>query len=173
MITCPFCQATHVANTIFCNNCGCYLLRDENKGTETLKAGEIDYDSYAQMSRETPASLAEPVQPITLQFIITEQQQIVEAALEREIIIGRTDTASTVFPTVDLGTAGPMAKSVSRRHARIIKRDSEIVLEDLGSSNGTFINGKKLAPFLPVTLNTGDQLYFGRVSLEVIIGSET
>jgi len=162
-----------MANTIFCNNCGCYLLKDENKGTETLKEDEIDYDSYAQMSRQMPASLAEPVQPVTLQFIITEQHRTIETDLEREIIIGRTDTASTAFPTVDLSVTGPMAKSVSRRHARIIKRDREIVLEDLGSTNGTFINDKKLAPFLPVTLNTGDQLHFGRVSLKVIIGSES
>ena len=172
MITCPFCRATHIANTIFCSECGHYLLKDNTQGTEALKPGEVDFDSYAQMSQQKPASPPAPTQPVTLQFIIIEQQRIVKVTLEREIIIGRIDAASTAFPTVDLSAAGSMAKSVSRRHARIIKRDCEIVLEDLGSINGTFINGKKLAPFLPVTLNTGDKLHFGKVSLEVTIRSE-
>ena len=169
MITCPFCHATHAANTIFCSECGHYLLKDENKGTEALKTGEIDYAGYMQMNHQKPAASPVPAQPVTLQLIIAPQQRTIEVTLEREIIIGRIDAASTVFPTVDLSAAGSMAKSVSRRHARIIKRDCEIVLEDLGSINGTFINGKKLAPFLPVALNSGDKLHFGKVSLEVTI----
>lgn len=169
MITCPFCHATHVANTIFCSECGHYLVKVDNQRTEVFKAGELDDASFAQLSQQEPASPSKPAQPVTLRFVITEQHRVIEATLKREIIIGRTDVASTAFPTVDLSTAGPMAKSVSRRHARIIKRDDEIVLEDLGSVNGTFINDKKLAPFLPVTLNTGDKLHFGKVSLEVTI----
>jgi hypothetical protein len=170
MITCPFCQATHVANTIFCTECGHYLLKQDTQGTESLKPGDIDYDNFVQISRKKSASPpVEPTQPVTLQFMITQQQRRVNATLEREIIIGRMDAASTAFPTVDLSSSGPMAKSVSRRHARIIKRDCEIVLEDLGSVNGTFINGKKLTSFLPVTLNSGDNVNFGKISLEVTI----
>lgn len=173
MITCPFCHATNAANTIFCSECGHYLAKIDSEPTEVFKADELDDASYAQMSRQEPASRSKPTQPVTLQFTITEQHRVIEATLKGEIIIGRTDVASTAFPTVDLSAAGPMAKSVSRRHARIIKRDDEIVLEDLGSVNGTFINDKKLAPFLPVTLNTGDRLHFGKVCLEVTIRNKS
>jgi pSer/pThr/pTyr-binding forkhead associated (FHA) protein len=125
-----------------------------------------------QNEGQKPASPSTPIEAITLQFIFTQQQRVIEVTLEREITIGRIDPTSTVFPTVDLSSLGTAAKSVSRHHARIIKRNSEIVLEDLASVNGTFINGKKLAPFLPVKLDNGDVLQLGKISMAIAIGSE-
>ena len=50
------------------------------------------------------------------------------------------------LPDVDLDTDDPEAK-VSRRHARITLSNGQYFLEDLGSTNGTFINrGKRLPP---------------------------
>lgn len=48
---------------------------------------------------------------------------------------------------------------ISRQHSRIISRESGYLLEDLGSTNGTFINGKQINR--PVALNHGDVLEFG------------
>ena len=172
MITCPFCNTAQVANTVFCNECGQYLLKGEDRDTETLQTGEISWSGYAQNNGKKPAPLSTPIEATALQFIIADQQRVIEVTLEQEITIGRIDPATTVFPTIDLSSLGAAAKSISRRHARIIKRDSEIVLEDLASVNGTFINGKKLTPFLPVRLNNGDVLQLGKVSLAVAIGGE-
>jgi len=56
------------------------------------------------------------------------------------------DADGGVFPDVDLDSDDPEAK-VSRRHARISLRDGQYVIEDLGSTNGTFVNrGHRLAP---------------------------
>ena len=53
------------------------------------------------------------------------------------------------------------AALVSRVHCRFTLRDSnELELEDLGSTNGTFVNGKKVAK---TTLSDGDKLTVGRV----------
>ena len=41
------------------------------------------------------------------------------------------------------------------------------MVEDLGSINGTFINGKRLAPYLPEVLSHGDQLQLGKLLIEV------
>jgi diguanylate cyclase (GGDEF)-like protein len=52
--------------------------------------------------------------------------------------------------------------SVSRRHALIeSKPDGQVYLTDLGSSNGTFHNGRPLPPHQPVPLADGDRLAFG------------
>ena len=60
--------------------------------------------------------------------------------------IGRWDADGGIFPDVDLDADDPEAK-VSRRHARITLREGQYFLEDLGSTNGTFINrGKRLPP---------------------------
>jgi len=51
-----------------------------------------------------------------------------------------------------------------------LKREGTVVVEDLGSINGTFINGKRLAPYLPEMLNDGDSLQLGRLLIEVKLG---
>ena len=43
MIKCPFCGITHVANTLFCSECGTYLLEDDRRGTDPLGTDEIGW----------------------------------------------------------------------------------------------------------------------------------
>jgi len=43
------------------------------------------------------------------------------------------------------------------------------LVEDVGSANGTFLNGQRLTPYLPHVLKDGDELQLGRVKLEVEI----
>jgi pSer/pThr/pTyr-binding forkhead associated (FHA) protein len=79
--------------------------------------------------------------------------------------IGRWDADGGIFPDVDLDSDDPEAK-VSRRHARITMNDGQYFLEDLGSTNGTFINrGKRLAPGTRQPLNDGDEIIVGKTFL--------
>ena len=68
-----------------------------------------------------------------------------------EIIIGRDENADLTITS----------QAVSRRHARLIREEDGYVLEDLGSSNGTFINGQKISGRR--ALKSGDQIRLGRV----------
>ncbi len=78
-----------------------------------------------------------------------------EIALEPgENILGRDATASVL---IDDGT-------VSRRHARITIAGGKAAIEDLGSKNGTFVNGKRLGTG-PLSLAAGDQIQMGSVFL--------
>ena len=64
------------------------------------------------------------------------------------------------------------AESVSRRHARIVLAGSVITVEDLGSKNGTTINGVRVAE--PTTVADGDRIAFGSVTFLLQVGiSET
>lgn len=82
-----------------------------------------------------------------------------------EANIGRWDADGGVFPDVDLDTDDPEAK-VSRRHARISLRDGGYLIEDLGSTNGTFINrGRRLAPGDRYPLKDGDEIIVGKTFL--------
>ncbi len=79
--------------------------------------------------------------------------------------IGRWDADNGVFPDVDLDSHDPEAK-VSRKHARIMYRDGAYFLEDLGSTNGTFINrGRRLIPGSPQLINEGDEIIVGKTFL--------
>ena len=53
--------------------------------------------------------------------------------------------------------------SVSRRHAEVVRSGSAVVVRDLGSTNGTYVNGVKLVGEAP--LNPGDAVLFGSVRL--------
>ena len=84
---------------------------------------------------------------------------------EDEAYIGRWDADSGIFPDVDLDADDPEAK-VSRRHARITRRGSQYFIEDLGSTNGTFINrGRRLLPGDRQPLNDGDEIIIGKTFL--------
>src|SRR5258707_1064831 len=79
--------------------------------------------------------------------------------------IGRWDADGGVFPDVDLDSDDPEAK-VSRRHARISLRDGQYIIEDLGSTNGTFVNrGHRLAPGDRQPLKDGDEIIVGKTFL--------
>jgi len=53
----------------------------------------------------------------------------------------------------------------SQMHARVFRRDGRVWLEDLGSTNGTYLNAKPVTA--PVALRRGDRLQIGRTVLEV------
>jgi DNA-binding winged helix-turn-helix (wHTH) protein len=55
------------------------------------------------------------------------------------------------------------AQSVSRRHARVLVGSGVATLEDLGSKNGTFVNGRRLTA--PIALRDGDELRIGSVPM--------
>lgn len=79
--------------------------------------------------------------------------------------IGRWDADGGVFPDVDLDDDDPEAK-VSRRHARIMRDAGEYFIEDLGSTNGTFVNrGRRLIPGNRQLLRDGDEIIVGKTFL--------
>jgi hypothetical protein len=84
---------------------------------------------------------------------------------EDESHIGRWDADGGIFPDVDLDSDDPEAK-VSRRHARITRRGEQYFIEDLGSTNGTFLNrGRRLLPGDRQQLRDGDEVIVGKTFL--------
>jgi pSer/pThr/pTyr-binding forkhead associated (FHA) protein len=79
--------------------------------------------------------------------------------------IGRWDAENLIFPEIDLDSEDPEAK-VSRRHARITLSDASATIEDLGSTNGTYVNrGRRLVPGQPMMIEDGDELILGKTTL--------
>ena len=57
--------------------------------------------------------------------------------------------------------------SVSGRHAQVITILEDSFLEDLGSTNGTYLNGVRIAPAQPTPVRQGDMIRFGRIGLRL------
>jgi hypothetical protein len=163
MVKCPFCQTEHPENTLFCDECGSYLQGDNQKETDPLAVAEVTW-----MEREETSEAPEEItSPLGLKLTIPDSERDMEVPLTKEVNIGRLDPASASFPDVDLSSDGGLEKGVSRRHAKITRRGREVFIEDLGSINGTFLNRKKLTPYLPQTLKSGDELQLGKLILRV------
>ncbi len=79
-----------------------------------------------------------------------------EHPLHGELILGRE------HPTADLVIPDP---GVSRRHARVLPHNGTVIVEDLGSSNGTYVNGHRISS--PVEVGSGDELQLGDTVLGI------
>lgn len=87
-----------------------------------------------------------------------------------ESLIGRLDPNRGIHPEVDLSRYDPAAR-VSRRHAKIFVQNNQFLIEDLNSSNGTFINGQvRLVPRQPHLLSSGDEVRLGETLLKFVVG---
>ncbi len=82
-----------------------------------------------------------------------------------ELVIGRFDPDSNHAPDVDLENFNAAEKGVSRRHAVIIRREGQLNLMDIGSDNGTFLNGQRLSAQQPRILRDGDDIRLGHLVL--------
>lgn len=208
MVECPACRASYVTNTIFCPECGLYLLESEEISTDSLEPVVPDSSSggaarssplgtglltirlsicaprspTAPLGRHSPFRLARPSmsrapelwdesRPATCPACSGFGVRELEVPLTRPIRLGRIDPKQGVYPDVDLTNDLAMEYGVSREHACIFRRGNTIELEDLGSTNGTMLNGARLAPYLPVPLRDGDQLQLGKLLIEVSFGS--
>lgn len=165
MIKCPSCQKKHPPNTLFCDECGAYLAAEADKRTDPLAVSEVDWMEEQDIAAAPPSP--SPDKSTALKLTIRDSGRLVEFPLTKEINIGRLDAASATFPDVDLTVDGGLEKGVSRRHARITRQGEELFIEDLGSVNGTFLNGKRLTPYLPHPLQSGDEIRLGTMVLRV------
>jgi pSer/pThr/pTyr-binding forkhead associated (FHA) protein len=102
-----------------------------------------------------------------LQVVVSHIGHRIQVPLEPEILIGRKDESSGVFPLVDLTPYGAAEKGVSRRHAKIVFRSDELTIEDIGSVNGTFLNGHRIVPYQSVPLSSGDVVQLGTLILQI------
>jgi len=88
-----------------------------------------------------------------------------------EVLIGRYDPAHNINPGLNLAPDGGLEGGVSRRHCKIRRQSEMYLIEDVGSANGTYVNGHRLTAYLPHVIKDGDSLQLGGVKLRVSIGS--
>ena len=75
---------------------------------------------------------------------------------QNEIIIGRDAGSDIQIDNI----------AISREHARIVKGPNDYFIEDLNSSNGIFINGRKINKKF---LKTGDEIVIGKYTLQIVL----
>jgi pSer/pThr/pTyr-binding forkhead associated (FHA) protein len=95
---------------------------------------------------------------------------VLPLSARNEFTIGRVSTGQPIMPDIDLSPYRAYDAGVSRLHAVIKREGSRLLFMDLGSSNGSFINGKRLSPNVEQALSHGDIVALGKMKLQILIG---
>lgn len=111
--------------------------------------------------------LADGIVPWVVEFRVVGTPYIIKAPIGETLIMGRMDETKNIQPEIDLSDYDGRRLGVSRRHARLIARDNRVTLEDLGSANGTFINGLILEPNKPYRVHDGNHIQLGKLALQI------
>ena len=188
MITCERCKNENLDGAQYCDDCGAPLRPNaaSESGRDPAEPSSLKAEGDGQNGFHSPAAVPEPelaagqaAAAVNLSSsggsknkahakLVIERgrsvgKQFTLSAEESQI--GRWDADGGVFPDVDLDSDDPEAK-VSRRHARITRVDGKYFVEDLGSTNGTFVNrGKRLSAGTRQPLNDGDEIIVGKTFL--------
>jgi pSer/pThr/pTyr-binding forkhead associated (FHA) protein len=165
MAKCKECGSNEMDGTLFCNECGAYLLAANNQSTAQLPFSDSLNDPVP------PALLGQDLAAVAeaerVMFVIPSSGRRLTQALNDEIRVGRADPAKGFVPELDLTEDKGAETGVSRLHASIQASNRGVVLIDLGSTNGTLLNNYRLPPDLPYPLHNGDEIRFGRLLVHV------
>ena len=116
-----------------------------------------------------PAAAAVSATPGPMVLVHAGGQRFALDPVRSEFLIGRTDPVTGITPEVNLGPLDS-SRSLSRRHAKLLREGGMFFLrEEVGTANGTFVNGQRLATGTTVPLKPGDRLRFGTVEIEFAV----
>jgi hypothetical protein len=170
---CPNCGNEISSKAIACKHCGTILK-------------EVGNDSLRTLVVDRPKNLEDPILPDTQPFTQGTSKfnsnAVLYISIERlhtpiaryvqqdPIILGRVDPGETAELTrkdIDLSPYQARERGVSRRHAQIFEQDGQLFISDLGSSNGTTLNGITIEPGEVHQVRDGDEIILGRMMLWV------
>jgi pSer/pThr/pTyr-binding forkhead associated (FHA) protein len=173
MQLCPNCGHNNRAGIVFCENCGASLIGKAPIDTKSL--GDSTEEEKAQIGVDASVIIDTKVQGVAvfdegalLRLEIEGSPEPILFKPKAETIFGRRDPATGAMPDIDLTPFAGYRMGVSRRHAAIRFGDGRALdLWDLGSSNGTFLNGQRLSAHRPYHMHDGDELRLGQMVIKV------
>ena len=104
-----------------------------------------------------------------LSLFIIESKQTLNLAGRNDFTLGRVAEGQPILPDVDLSPFEAYSLGVSRLHAALKINHNRVSIMDLGSSNGTRVNGQKIVPHVDYPINQGDIIALGKLKLQIIL----
>jgi predicted component of type VI protein secretion system len=170
--TCPHCGAAAPASGSYCDSCGQPLdAQPAPAGAASAAAAGAAAATSADSSSQPTAAIpaAEPPSEGGVHFDLSGPAGSSNYTMSAdEVNIGRRDPDAGIFPEIDFDgndvvvDGGERVHAVSRRHARIFRDAGELKFEDLGSTNGSTLNGSAVLANDPQPLHDGDRIVLGR-----------
>ncbi len=161
-INCPHCGKTNQRHEVFCYACG-QLLEPVKGAYDTRLLSEKTVEPLDSEFFGPESVLVLRVRGSTETFESRPQKS------DHEIIIGRSTKGSVLAPDIDLSNKQATDLGVSRLHLSISydAPHNAILIADLGSANGSYLNGQRLMAREVRVLRHGDELRLGKLVLMV------
>ncbi len=140
-------------------------LRDTNRQLEQALKGLPDVPVPPPAPEPARSATEGTMQAEAMGYFISVSTGNVFPVFSSEALLGRYDSVTGMRPDVDL-TNEDQSRNISRRHARLVIKDGKhFVAEEIGTMNGTFLNGKKLLNGVLTPIRDGDELILCRLTL--------
>jgi predicted component of type VI protein secretion system len=173
MQKCINCGHENRPGVLYCENCGVSLSGKAPLDTKSVDSSSEEErkqlgvdESVLTDVRVQGASVFSEKDLLRLEIEGSSEPIVLKP--EAETIFGRRDPATGAMPDVDLTPFAGYRMGVSRRHAAIRFGDGQSLnLWDLGSSNGTYLNGERLSAHRPYRMHDGDELRLGQMMIRV------
>lgn len=150
MEVCPNCGITNPPASVFCDGCGFQFPPDGGPA-----AARVTHPSDDFQEEQTGVY-------VTGKLLLFPTGTEIKLPLGKtELLLGRSDPVRGIFPDVDLSDYGGDSGGVSRRHARLSCASTSLFIEDLNSTNFTFLNQQRLEPNQRYAVSDGDEIRLG------------
>jgi pSer/pThr/pTyr-binding forkhead associated (FHA) protein len=172
MIICPSCQHEEMYGTLFCSQCGTQLTYLNPSPTKTAvytaeKQADVNKGIEEEKPPQEPAS--KPMPGVLVSLRILDGGTIIPLEEGFEFTLGRVSGNQPILPDIDLTPYQAYEGGVSRLHATIKIDKQAVTVTDLGSANGTRVNGRKVTPHTQQSLHNEDILMLGKFKIQVLI----
>ena len=173
MIACTSCQHKEFFGALYCSECGTQLTYLELSPTETaVHNGKEDaigsLPGVEELLTKTPMQTSAESR---VSIKLMNSGLILPLDSGAEFTLGRVSGNQPILPDVDLTPYQAYEGGVSRLHATIRIEKSTVTLTDLGSANGTRVNGQLIHPHTIQPLENGDMIALGRFKIQILIRS--
>lgn len=147
-----------------------------SKSDETRQLGEQEEKTLPQLAarngkltdaQEKALSVYKSSVPDRLRVIFPDKSVKVFNTLHPQLVIGRRTRNNYGQVDVDMSPFDDGVQGVSRIHAVIVPETNGLVIKDMQSTNGTFINSRQLMPVQSYPLAHGDKVKVGNLRLEL------
>jgi pSer/pThr/pTyr-binding forkhead associated (FHA) protein len=163
MRTCPYCATENREGVFFCEECGHPFLGSQ----EMLATTRLSPEDRPEIHGRVTWGTARFDLDASIVIRVRDFAEPINLRAKEEILLGRSDFQSTAGVDLDMAPFGAAEQGVSRRHAIIRRGENTLTLEDLGSTNGTHLNGQRLIPNQPRVLRDGDEIRMGRLVFHI------
>lgn len=164
---CPACKRENPESASICAYCGTALVGVMSVHT----TGHVPEQPIKIQPPDHILQLTSLYADI-LALVVLGQDQPILVRGGNKVILGRYSAGETT-PSVDLSAYNAALLGVSRQHASISRPEHTYLLQDLGSTNGTWVNESKLTPNTNHELKNGDLVRLGQLAMYVYFNTES